>query len=256
MGIRFACHHCNHALHVKDFQAGKRGRCPECKEAFRIPMKDASYSLVLDETDQNSSGVLTQVTSTMFGGSTESSSSISIETEAKPTNREGNLPRPTQAAPKAKIESPFVQSVDSLEMPALLRNALDAKWFVRPPSGGQFGPASSHLLMDWIVERRVTLDSFLWREGMPQWQSANELIPELFKAEPPLIPPVPINGEPSIEKSLSSLTTSGPVPSGLVKKKKEQKRRQQLTVVILLGVVSLILLIALVFVLVFQNAKG
>lgn len=45
MGIRFHCHHCDVELHVKDFQAGKRGRCPSCAGAFRIPLSDADKSL-------------------------------------------------------------------------------------------------------------------------------------------------------------------------------------------------------------------
>ncbi len=45
MGIRFRCHHCQVELHVKDFQAGRRGRCPECGGKFRIPAQDAEFSL-------------------------------------------------------------------------------------------------------------------------------------------------------------------------------------------------------------------
>jgi phage FluMu protein Com len=58
MGIRFACHHCNHSLHVKDFQAGKRGRCPECKGSFRIPNEDASHSLELIEQPDSAAEAL------------------------------------------------------------------------------------------------------------------------------------------------------------------------------------------------------
>ncbi|MCA9133129.1 MAG: hypothetical protein KDA45_08235, partial [Planctomycetales bacterium] len=49
MGIRFRCHHCESELHVKDFQAGKRGRCPECKGKFRIPTADAEHSIAVEE---------------------------------------------------------------------------------------------------------------------------------------------------------------------------------------------------------------
>ena len=36
MGIRFYCPN-GHRLHVKEFQAGKRGICPHCDARFRIP---------------------------------------------------------------------------------------------------------------------------------------------------------------------------------------------------------------------------
>jgi hypothetical protein len=47
-----------------------------------------------------------------------------------------------------------------------------ARWFVRPPSGGQFGPAPGNVLRDWIAEGRVTPDTFVWCEGWPEWQRA------------------------------------------------------------------------------------
>ena len=53
MGIHFVCHHCSFALHVKDFQAGKRGKCPQCKGSFRIPDNDASYSTAIEDGPDN-----------------------------------------------------------------------------------------------------------------------------------------------------------------------------------------------------------
>lgn len=49
MGIRFRCHLCRAELHVKDYLAGKRGRCPECRGSFRIPAKDSEFSLRPDD---------------------------------------------------------------------------------------------------------------------------------------------------------------------------------------------------------------
>ena len=56
MGIRFRCHHCEHELHVKDFQGGKRGRCPECQGKFRIPSEDAEHSLPVEENELSGVG--------------------------------------------------------------------------------------------------------------------------------------------------------------------------------------------------------
>jgi hypothetical protein len=270
MGIHFACHHCNHSLHVKDFQGGKRGRCPECKAPFRIPLKDASHSLALDDSHVNPDAMLTFSTSSRTAkASKKSSSAISIETDLPTKNSSEKSARPKKATTASQKQpnvdqqtlNPIDKNVPALsekEMPAALSAALDAKWFVRPPSGGQFGPASPQLLMEWIAERRVTSDSFLWCEGMPQWQAATDLIPELVSPESRKPPASIVASEQSTTNmvDLLSLESTGTVASGLVKKKREQKRRQQLTAVILLGAVSLILFGVLIYVLLFRVAAS
>ena len=270
MGIHFACHHCNHSLHVKDFQGGKRGRCPECKAPFRIPLKDASHSLALDDSPATPDAMLTFSTSSRTAKtSKKSTSAISIETDVPAKNRSEKSARPKKATAASQKQSnvdprartPIDNNLPALaekEMPAALSASLDAKWFVRPPSGGQFGPASPQLLMEWIAERRVTSDSFLWCEGMPQWQAATDLIPELVS---PYTRKPPASMEASEQTTTNvvdvlSLEPTESVASGLVKKKREQKRRQQLTAVILLGAVSLILFGVLVYVLLFRVAAS
>jgi phage FluMu protein Com len=274
MGIHFACHHCNHSLHVKDFQGGKRGRCPECKSPFRIPLKDTSHSLALDDSAVNPEAMLTFSTpSKTAKTSKKSSSAISIETDVPTKNSNEKSARPKKA--KAASQKPSnvdprtrtpidnnLPIVSEKEMPAALSASLDAKWFVRPPSGGQFGPASPQLLMEWIAERRVTSDSFLWCEGMSQWRAATDLIPELVSPDmrkPPASLETSMAGSEQTTTTMGdvlSLEPTGTVASGLVKKKREQKRRQQLTAVILLGAVSLILFGVLIYVLLFRVAAS
>jgi hypothetical protein len=52
-------------------------------------------------------------------------------------------------------------------------------WYVRPPSGGQFGPASGDLMRTWLSEGRVSADSLVWREGWQDWQEAGKVFPKL-----------------------------------------------------------------------------
>ncbi len=52
-------------------------------------------------------------------------------------------------------------------------------WYVRPPSGGQFGPASGELMRTWLSEGRVSADSLVWREGWHDWQEAGKVFPKL-----------------------------------------------------------------------------
>ena len=55
----------------------------------------------------------------------------------------------------------------------------DAVWYVRPPSGGQFGPAAGQIMRTWIAQGRVPGDALVWRAGWPQWQSAGTVFPNL-----------------------------------------------------------------------------
>jgi len=63
--------------------------------------------------------------------------------------------------------------------PDPLAEAPQMVWYVRPPSGGQFGPAMGEVMRSWIVEGRVSGDSLVWREGWRDWQEAGEVFPQL-----------------------------------------------------------------------------
>ena len=52
-------------------------------------------------------------------------------------------------------------------------------WYVRPPAGGQFGPARGDVMRQWIAEGRVSADSVVWREGWPDWKTAGPIFPGL-----------------------------------------------------------------------------
>lgn len=181
MGIRFACHHCRHPMHVKDFLAGKRGKCPECKQQIRIPLADATYSLPPQQEGASTPS------------STDNPSPISTPTVAK-EERASSLP----ATETNTVTAPAPAQV---------------QWLVRPPSGGQYGPAPEELLRTWIAENRVTADSYLWAEGQPNWRLASEVFPELY---PGLnITPAPQATEiaPKVAETSNEPSDAVPVPS-------------------------------------------
>ena len=60
-----------------------------------------------------------------------------------------------------------------------------AIWYVRPPSGGQYGPAKGEVMRKWLSEGRVSSDSLVWREGWTDWQAAGKLFPSLQSASGP-----------------------------------------------------------------------
>ena len=98
-------------------------------------------------------------------------------------------------------DAPALPGISRSDQPASLRHhEPEASWYVRPPSGGQYGPAPTSLLEQWISEGRVAASSLIWRDGWPQWRSATEAFPELA-AQLPGGQPLPGAGSPSEPKS-------------------------------------------------------
>jgi hypothetical protein len=62
-------------------------------------------------------------------------------------------------------------------------------WYVRPATGGQFGPATGEIMRQWLREGRIGADSLVWREGWKDWQDASEIFPQL-RGEGPVLPGV------------------------------------------------------------------
>jgi hypothetical protein len=150
MGIRFACHECGKRLNIKEDLAGRRGVCPACAAKIRIPLTDAETSTAVESTRQLAGPV-----------------------EPFHVSCEGATPRPDEASEAASIAPSEADGGDG-------RDGEDgeATWYVRPPSGNQYGPASTELLSQWVAEGRVAENSLVWRDGWPNWRSASEALPE------------------------------------------------------------------------------
>ena len=200
MGIRFRCHHCETELHVKDFQAGKRGRCPECQGKFRIPPADAPHSL-----DPGASLDSAAKTPDVASGETTQAAPVA---DAEPNRSRDQVERSAapQAAESAADQSPSPPT--QLALPQALQSAVESKWYVRPPSGGQFGPAPSEVMWQWLGENRVGRDALVWCEGWPEWLIAEKVFDDYFSSvEQDSIPPgIPENN--ALGKTASSTTTA------------------------------------------------
>ena len=72
-----------------------------------------------------------------------------------------------------------------------LLEAPQAMWYVRPSSGGQFGPAGAELMRQWLEEGRVAADSLVWRDGWPDWKPAASCFPQFAEPSEPE-PAVPV----------------------------------------------------------------
>jgi hypothetical protein len=148
MGIRFYCPN-GHKLNVKDFQAGQKGICPFCGVKMQIPLESTRPSSKSNpsEGDEDTEGLV-------------------VEPVEKKTP-----PAPPPVKPKAASGDP-------------LATAGDVAWYVRPSSGGQFGPANSDLMRSWLAEGRISADSLVWRAGWRDWQEAGRVFPQLAPSPP------------------------------------------------------------------------
>lgn len=342
MGIRFRCHHCEYELHVKDYQGGRRGKCPKCQGTFRIPTEDAAHSLAVESRNQpaaaaKSAGKQERIPHKQ-PDQRMSAPTAAAAIEAAPAGTRRSRPssapsgptdvstqqrQPRSAVPEGRtrassattgesshgnshVESPHPTSsgqVDTLEQDEMAKRPQEfttegrldastsanapaaasggpasthsgdiqaiveapaAQWYVRPTSGGQFGPVAGELFRQWLQENRVAKDSLVWREGWPEWQLAESALPEYFgpQTEPPApvsvpasSPPPPPTAESASSGSAAAVQeTTGATPALLIRKKR--RKRNYVVMLVVLSVLALVLLTALITAIVLQQTPS
>jgi hypothetical protein len=159
MGIRFYCPN-GHKLNVKTFQAGLAGICPFCAAKMQIPLKSTRRS------SRSRKGRAQEGTAEVVAD--ESGGIAPPQLPALPATAALN-----PAAAAAKLADPLV-------------GADEVVWYVRPASGGQFGPAKTNIMRVWLNEGRVGTDTLVWREGWRDWREAGDVFPQLFSR--PMVP--------------------------------------------------------------------
>lgn len=297
MGIRFSCHHCGHPLNIKQDLAGKVGRCPTCQGQFRIPLADAATSAPINGTGLQSASVeptqpIARAATSQSPVATASRSAghaAATAVSTKPAPRP-IAPSPTAPSPTAKTlstQTPVPQTASRnpasqptakaapKAAPAKRQSVPEATptaephWHVRPPSGGEYGPASDELIRTWISEYRVTPSSQLKRSDWKEWRVASEVFPDLLpKSNPTSTPaapstqpaaigasapaPKPNSATPSIDQAAAQgppdLIVNEPlIGDAKIGKKRMAKLRRRTTLVIALGIVTLLLIGVLLF---------
>jgi hypothetical protein len=149
MGIRFYCPN-GHKLNVKPFQAGLTGICPFCGAKMPIPVKSTRRS------SRSKKGRAQEGTAEVIGDDS------------------GGVAPPQLPAIPALGPGAAAARLDPLA------GAGDVVWYVRPASGGQFGPAKTDIMRSWLAEGRVGTDTLVWREGWRDWREAGSVFPQLF----------------------------------------------------------------------------
>ena len=254
MGIRVTCPN-GHSLNIKAFLAGKVGVCPKCEARFRIPrdapanqrrhaMAGGGSSGDAPDPFPPSSIDFDEALGELLGDPmspvpAEKPSPANLATPADHP-RAGASPGKKAARETARVEKARAEKQDvggSTKVPVATPAASEtAVWFVKPPTGGQYGPATESMVRKWIDESRVTPDSLIWREGWENWRRAAQVFPEL--ASPDRAAPKDLGGFP-IEK---------PAP-GESFRRKPKRKSNGVWIVGSLAVLSLILIGALVVVL-------
>ena len=176
MGIRFACHACGKHLNIKADLAGKRGICPACKCRFRIPTEDTQRSSPIEEPRR----MATPTTPTVNPAVASATSEPGHE---EPDHQE-TVQETKQAAVQQQPADTAIAAAGQMSALDLLTSDPSATWYVRPPTGGQYGPANGEILRQWIGEGRVAPAALIWRDGWPSWREASEAMPELNTSSP------------------------------------------------------------------------
>jgi len=277
MGIRFYCPN-GHKLNVKDYQAGQKGICPHCGVKIQIPFYSTRPSSHEKETHLEDVGAAPIVPMPTVA-EPASTTPVAAPTVAMPQQPITPVPvaapaaQPiyAQAAPAPTAATPYVAqpaTVPYAAQPATpyvaqptaftptsappspappaavadpLAEAGNVIWYVRPPAGGQYGPAPSDVMRSWLAEGRVTADSLVWREGWRDWQEADNVFPQLSPQQiaPEIAAEIP---QPAISQPGASHT--------LVQR--SQSRRTQIVITIGLAVTVIVLFIILLVVLFYQ----
>jgi hypothetical protein len=234
MGIKFHCPN-GHKLNVKAFLAGKKGICPKCGTKMLIPtvsepgLIDSDADSDVEETDPSQAA-------------SKNNGSGAIAAAVAPA-----MPGAATSAP-AVSAAPAAASAIAANDP--IAEAPTAIWYVRPPSGGQYGPARGDVMRKWISEGRVSSDSLVWREGWTDWQTAGKLFPTLNES----------GTHSSAAAAAPAVSTTVPLSprasqraAGRYEATKQDSNTMAVAILVGLGILCLILIGILVFVVTQMN---
>jgi hypothetical protein len=149
-------------------------------------------------------------------------------------------PAPGPAVPPGA--APERRQVAAKEPPDPIAEAPEMIWYIRPPSGGQFGPAPGDLMRSWMSEGRVSADSLVWREGWRDWQEAGTVFPKLRGNE--------------LSELLASVPAAQPAsaPAAQAPRPKPHKSSDNTWIVLL--TLTVLLLVAVIFVFLYVLFKS
>lgn len=189
MDIRVPCSHCGKVLTVNESTASRVGTCPYCHQKIVVGRFRAS------DTPQRSADTPTSSAdrrgsrpAERRSGSSSSGSGSNYLANSKAATKSDSSPPTVDPASQDTHRGISADSEPELKAPSLSRHGRldpltedpDAIWYVRSPTGGQFGPASNEVMRTWIQEGRVGVQSFVWRAGWADWLAADRVFDTLL----------------------------------------------------------------------------
>ena len=235
MGIKFNCPN-GHKLNVKAFLAGKKGFCPQCGARVSIPAEELEQAVSPSTSSSNTTSLNAtslNVTALKPSVAVPSRSSPSTQTPVAVPNPQA-IPAPAVAVPAGIVPAAAAPADPIADAP-------QAAWYVRPVSGGQFGPAAGDIMRKWIVEGRVSAESMIWREGWSDWKVAGPIFPGLLGG--PGVPPQspgPAAGEFGMGGAIGIQTS--PARGGSSSRSNAPGRRRKSGSGLIIGVVVLLIM--------------
>lgn len=141
-------------MNVKGELAKKRGVCPKCQGKFRIPENNQEFSLSLDDSLANTPK--------------------RIDREVLQSSGEYSLPISESSV---ESNSPSIVQPERVELD---KPEAEQLYFVRPPSGGEYGPATKETIELWISQKRITAETMVCLIGSSKWKKAREVFVSHF----------------------------------------------------------------------------
>jgi|GEM_PF-1280285 len=152
MPIDIRCEHCHSSFQLADKAlekfAGKKVKCPTCKQPILVPGEPTSGSA-------GSSGEVVQ--------SGQISAAQSTAQQRPPVLDKPAVSKPDGAT--AKTIATKKQAAD--------------KWYLQTEEGEQYGPVTKAELDQWLAEGRIDASCQILCEGWDQWRWAEDVYPEL-----------------------------------------------------------------------------
>ena len=124
-------------------------------------------------------------------------------------------------------------------------------WYLRPASGGQFGPATEEVFQQWVADGRIAADCWVWRTGWPDWKAGGEAL-TLVTDHPPQEPAAAMAAL-DAPKIVDTAAAATPIEPGSAEARRQaiKRRKQRMRAAsAILAVVALVMLTVLVIVLV------
>jgi hypothetical protein len=233
MGIKFRCHACDKKLHVKAFLAGKRGVCPKCGAKVRIPLAST-------ETPRATADQLNGRHKPLGGAS--SPHLAPRDSEASVAEQETVRAGSPAVASHASAGS----GIRRTTMYDPIAESPEAVWYVRPPTGGQFGPADGTIMRRWLNEGRVSADALVWREGWPDWKPAGPVFPSVESPTDLLATVAAVEAAATDEDDAFAFAEQRPTPTRNSLRPRSQPWGRHVMIIGVLGVLCVALLVALV----------